>query len=220
MNSRKYIGYVRVSTERQGASGLGIEAQLESVRRYTRQQNGELVTVYTEVETGKGVNALEKRPVLKEALEHCKDIGATLIVAKLDRLARSVAFIANLMESGASFVACDNPTANELTVHILAAVAQAEVRAISTRTKEALERAKARGVKLGSPIGWNNVNGLRVKDANAFAETIRPVITKFYNDGLSLKAIASELNNKGVKTSTGKEWSKLQVKRVVERLGL
>jgi DNA invertase Pin-like site-specific DNA recombinase len=140
----KYIiGYIRVSTQKQGESGLGLEAQERALQEYARSANGIIIKTYREVETGKGNGS--NRPELVKALAHCRRAGATLVIAKLDRLARNVAFVANLMESKVDFVCCDNPHANRLTIHILAAVAEDEARAISQRTKDALATYKARG---------------------------------------------------------------------------
>src|SRR5712692_11134175 len=146
------IGYLRVSTKGQGESGLGIEAQRSAVEAYCKQAGATFNMCYTEVESGK----LADRPELARALAHARRSKATLVVAKLDRLARNVAFLSALMDSRAPFVACDNPHANRLTLHILAAVAEAEAVAISQRTKAALQAAKARGTLLGSarPDHW------------------------------------------------------------------
>jgi len=141
-----FVAYYRVSTDRQGASGLGLDAQRESVSRFVGA--GQLAAAFTEVESGrKDTN----RPQLQAALTECRKRKATLLIARLDRLARNVAFIANLMESGVDFVAVDMPQANRLTIHILAAVAEHEREMISARTKAALAQAKARGTRLGNP---------------------------------------------------------------------
>src|SRR5215472_8539959 len=147
----KYIAYYRVSTERQGKSGLGLDAQRTAVIDYLNGGGWKLLGEFTEVETGKGRNALARRPQLKAAIEVCRKQKATLLIAKLDRLARNVHFISGLMESGVEFVAVDMPMANRLTVHILAAVAEHEREMISARTKAALQAAKAKGTKLGAP---------------------------------------------------------------------
>src|SRR3954452_10651825 len=143
----KFISYLRVSTDKQGQSGLGIEAQRKAVEDYLNGGRWELLREYVEVESGKRSD----RPQLLAALAHAKATGAKVVIAKLDRLARNVAFISNLMESGVEFVAADMPMANRLTVHVLAAVAEHEREMISQRTKAALAAAKARGVKLGNP---------------------------------------------------------------------
>jgi DNA invertase Pin-like site-specific DNA recombinase len=149
MAKGKFIAYYRVSTEKQGRSGLGLEAQREAVRNHLNGGSWRLAAEVVEVESGKR----NDRPKLAEALRLCRLHGATLIIAKLDRLARNVAFISNLMESGVEFTAVDFPQANRLTVHILAAVAEHEREMISQRTKAALAAAKARGTKLGGDRG-------------------------------------------------------------------
>src|SRR5215207_3217039 len=149
MAQGKFVSYVRVSTARQGRSGLGLEAQQEAVRSYLNGGNWQLVAEVVEVESGRR----NDRPKLAEALRLCRLHSATLIIAKLDRLARNVAFISNLMESGVEFTAVDFPQANRLTVHILAAVAEHEAAMISQRTKAALAAAKARGTRLGGGTG-------------------------------------------------------------------
>src|SRR5580700_3661670 len=151
MAKGKYISYIRVSTQRQGVSGLGIEAQRQSVSEYLNGGRWTLIQELVEIESGKRSD----RPKLAEALRLCRVHGATLIIAKLDRLARNVAFISNLMESGVEFVAVDLPQANSLTVHIMAAMAEHEAKMISARTKAALSAAKARGTQLGG-MRWNS----------------------------------------------------------------
>ena len=143
--TRRFVAYYRVSTERQGSSGLGFEAQQKAVRDYLNGGAWELVAEHVEIESGKRAD----RPELAKALEACKRHKARLVIAKLDRLSRNLAFIATLMEAGVEFLAVDNPHANKLTVHILAAVAQHEREMISERTTAALQAAKARGVRLG-----------------------------------------------------------------------
>ena len=147
-----FIGYTRVSTDKQAASGLGLAGQVTAIEGYAQSAGGRLLASYQETESGRN----NDRPQLAKAMAHAKRIGATLIIAKLDRLARNVHFISGLMESGVQFVAVDNPAATPLTLHILAAVAEAEAAAISSRTKAALAAAKARGQKLGSarPGHW------------------------------------------------------------------
>jgi DNA invertase Pin-like site-specific DNA recombinase len=148
-----FVAYLRVSTVRQGESGLGLEAQRVAVEAFARQHSGTIAASFVEVETGKGSD----RPELANALEAARKGKATLLIAKLDRLARNVAFIANLMDAGVDFLACDQPFASRLTLHILAAVAEDEARRISERTKAALQAAKARGRKLGSPVAAKTV---------------------------------------------------------------
>ncbi len=155
----KIISYFRVSTKKQGRSGLGLEAQKAAVVSFVRQHDATVLAEYKEIESGKKA----KRPKLTEAIGHAKLAKATVVVAKLDRLARNVAFTSALMESGVDFVACDNPHANRLTIHILAAVAEEEGMRISQRTKDALTSARRRGVKLGSarPGHWKGREHLR-----------------------------------------------------------
>lgn len=220
------IGYLRVSTKGQGASGLGIEAQRAAVEAYARQAGAALTFAYTEVESGK----LANRPELARALAHARRSKATLVVAKLDRLARNVAFLSALMDSKVPFVACDNPHANRLTLHILAAVAEAEAKAISERTKAALTAYKARGGKLGAalPQCRNLTKEGRLKGAQragvvvaqaareAYADLL-PTITELRTRGLSLQAIADDLNAQGHTTRRGKPWNAVQVARVLSR---
>jgi DNA invertase Pin-like site-specific DNA recombinase len=169
MAKGKFISYLRVSTARQGASGLGLEAQREAVRNYLNGGHWQLVQEVVEVESGKR----NDRPAIAEALRLCRLHRATLVIAKLDRLARNVHFISSLMESGVDFVACDFPEANRLTVHILAAVAEHEAAMISARTKAALQAAKARGVALGGQRGsLERMKGMAAKGTRASA-TVR-----------------------------------------------
>jgi DNA invertase Pin-like site-specific DNA recombinase len=224
------IAYCRVSTKQQGASGLGMEAQRTAVEAHARQNGARVAGLYVEVETGK----IADRPELAKALAHARRNKATLCVAKLDRLARNVAFLSALMDSKVPFVACDNPHANRLTLHILAAVAEAEAKAISDRTKAALAAAKARGTKLGSarPGHWEGREDARRAGAQAGAKAgalarskaaaeayadLRPALAELRGKGLSLQAIADELNGQGHTTRRGKPWNPVQVARVLGR---
>ena len=223
--SKQFIGYFRVSTQRQGQSGLGLEAQRASVRKFV-EGRGELLTEYTETESGKRSD----RPELLKALAHSRRSRATLLIAKLDRLARNVAFTSSLMESGADFVAVDIPQANKLTIHILAAVAEDEAMRISQRTKAALSAYKARGGLLGSnhpkcreisrTAGkrGSKIGAKRVADlAREAYRDIEPVMRLLRKKGESLAAIAQHLNDTGHRTRRGRAWSKTQVKRVLDR---
>jgi len=222
---KRFVAYFRVSTDRQGRSGLGLEAQQAAVREFVRGR-GELVEEYTEVETGKRAD----RPQLAKALAHSRRQKATLVIAKLDRLARNVAFTATLMESGADFIACDIPEANRLTIHILAAVAEDEAHRISERTKAALAAYKARGGLLGaarpecrevsleagrkgSRIGAAKV----AENARAAYSDILPTMTLLRDNGHSLREIASHLNETRHVTRQGYSWNPTQVKRVLDR---
>jgi DNA invertase Pin-like site-specific DNA recombinase len=222
MAQGKFVAYYRVSTDRQGRSGLGLEAQQEAVRSYLDGGSWQLVEEVVEVESGKR----NDRPKLAEALKLCRLHGATLIIAKLDRLARNVAFVSNLMESGVDFVAVDFPQANRLTVHILAAVAEHEAAMISQRTRAALAAAKARGRKLGGDRGniaaisglGNQVSAVvRGQRANKRAGDLVPVIRGMQAGGASLRQVAAELTRRGLTAAQGGSWSAIQVKRVLER---
>jgi DNA invertase Pin-like site-specific DNA recombinase len=220
MANGKFVSYLRVSTARQGASGLGLEAQRAAVTGYLNGGNWSLVQEVVEVESGKR----NDRPALADALRLCRKHRATLVIAKLDRLARNVAFISNLMESGVEFVAVDMPQANRFVVHILAAVAEQEAEAISKRTKAALAAAKARGTQLGgrrvSAERWAEI-GLearvaRTAEADKWAANVLPAIRSIQAAGaVSLRQIAAGLNERNVPTPRGGEWSAVQVKRAL-----
>lgn len=221
MESKSFIAYYRVSTQRQGISGLGIDAQKEAVSRFIKQSKGaKLLGQFIEVETGKGSNALDRRPQLRRALEECKKQDAVLVIAKLDRLARNVHFVSGLMESRVRFVACDLPEANELTLHIMAAFAEAESKRISERTKEALAQAKARGIKLGK-AGWRNLKPnieKRKRKAKAFAYRLKGQIEGFRQRGLTQREMIAELNSVGITAPRGGQWSLIQLQRTLARL--
>ena len=225
--AKQIVGYVRVSTAGQGASGLGLEGQQAAIDAYAKAAGASIVRVYTEVESGRKSD----RPELAKALAHAKRSRATLVVAKLDRLARNVVFLSRLMEAKADFVACDNPAANKLTLHILAAVAEAEAEAISARTKAALTAYKARGGKLGGQLKQcrNLTQEARQRGAKAAGVAIRAKATEAYSDlapivgelrgkGFSQQAIADELNRLGHTTRRAKPWNQTQVGRVLQRM--
>ena len=208
----------------------GLEGQQSAVQDYVRRVGSEMVTSYTEVESGKRNDRVE----LAKAIAHATRSKATLVVAKLDRLARNVAFPSALMEAGIEFVACDQPHANKLTIHILAAVAEHEAEAISQRTKSALAAAKARGVKLGSARDghWEGREDRRRAGAAAGAEAAAEVnrrsadeayvdliddLQVMRNEGLSLRTIAGRLNEQGHTTRRGKPWNPMQVRNVLKR---
>jgi DNA invertase Pin-like site-specific DNA recombinase len=205
----KFVAYLRVSTARQGRSGLGLEAQREAVRGFVEAKAGKIIAPeFLETESGKR----NDRPQLQAALARCKATGATLVVAKLDRLSRNAAFLLTLRDSGVPFVAADMPEANTLTIGILAVVAQAEREAISARTKAALAAAKARGIKLGNPHGVANLkpgNGSAAasKAARAFAEGLLPMVRELEVGGLSLNAIARRFNEDGIRSRRGGIWT-------------
>lgn len=211
-----FVGYFRVSTDRQGRSGLGLEAQREAVTSFIAGR-GAMLAEFTEIESGRK----NDRPALSDALALCRQQKATLLIARLDRLARSVAFISNLMDSGVDFVAVDMPEANRLTMHILAAVAEHEREAISIRTKAALQAAKARGVKLGNPRAADAVPLAQQAiqaNANRFAETVSPLIEKLRQQDMSYAAIAAELNDRNIPTARGRSWYAATVRNALQRI--
>lgn len=207
-----FVAYYRVSTDRQGRSGLGLEAQQKAVRDYL--SGGDIVAEFIEVETGKR----NDRPELERALAACRRHKAKLVIAKLDRLSRNLAFIATLMDAGAEFIAVDNPHANKLTLHILAAVAQHEREMIGERTKAALQAAKRRGVKLGR--NGSNLALAYHKAAIDRAEQLAPVFCELRGAGLSARQMAKELIARGIPTPTGRKWHAQTVLRAMGRVGL
>lgn len=222
----KFVGYIRVSTQKQGRSGLGLEAQKESITNYLNGGRWSLVGEFVEVESGKRSD----RPELAKALSLCRLHRATLLVAKLDRLARNVAFISALMEAGVKFVAVDLPMANELTVHVMAAMAQYEAKAISERTRVALAQAKARGAVLGgrkvSADRWARIasrgrragTAARSEMASKWSADVLPIIDDIRKGGASsLREIAAGLNERQIQTRRGAEWNAVQVQRVLQR---
>jgi DNA invertase Pin-like site-specific DNA recombinase len=221
----KWISYLRVSTDRQGKSGLGIEAQRNSVAEYLNGGNWKLVREYVEVESGKRTD----RPMLAEAIKACRAYGAKLVIAKLDRLSRDAHFLLGLEKAGIDFVAADMPNANRLTVGIMAMVAEEERRMISKRTKDALAAAKRRGQKLGGDRGVVPTKKARALATDALqaradsrAADIAPIIADLRAAGAeSLRDIAAGLNEAGIPTARGRgQWSAVQVKRVMERMGV
>jgi DNA invertase Pin-like site-specific DNA recombinase len=215
-----FVAYLRVSTEGQGRSGLGLEAQREAVARHVAGTGGIIAAEFVEVESGRR----KDRPQLAAALAACRTGRATLVIAKLDRLARNVAFVSNLMESGVEFVAADMPAVNRLTVHILAAVAEEEARMISARTKAALAAASARGVQLGSPrvlardaAVSAKGNAVQVEDARRRAAAVLPYIEGARRAGAAtLAEIAEALMARGVPAPRGgRRWAPAQVRRVM-----
>lgn len=207
----RYVAYYRVSTAKQGASGLGLEAQQAAVLAHCK---AEPLAAFTEVESGKRV----VRPQLAAALALAKRERATLVIAKLDRLARNVAFIANLMESGVDIVAVDMPTANTFTLHIMAAVAEQEAKAIGERTRAALAAARARGVRLGTPDTSRLAREART-GADVFARSLTPMIEELRCAGIySVRGICRALNARGILTNRGAQWHPTSVQRLLDRV--
>jgi DNA invertase Pin-like site-specific DNA recombinase len=218
----KYVAYYRVSTDKQGRSGLGLEGQQAAVRQYLGNKGWPPIAEFTEVESGKR-NA---RPQLAAALNHCKLMRATLVVAKLDRLSRNAAFLLSLRDAGVEFVCCDNPEANRLTVGILAMVAEDETVRISERTKAALQAAKARGVKLGGDRGYRPGKKASQMAAQAKSEAaaaraflLNPIVQEIIKEGhASLAQIAAELSRREIPTPSQRgTWKPTMVSRVMKR---
>lgn len=223
---QRAVSYIRVSTQRQGASGLGLDGQRTAIEQFCHENQYELTDEFREIESGRKSD----RPVLLKALARTKALKAILVIGKLDRLARNVAFIANLMEAGVEFRACDVPTANRLTLHILSAVAEEEARAISARTKAALAAAKARGRLLGAAnprcrsltqaqrkkgaVASGKRAAALAREANAEASMVARGLSR---EGTSLRAIAAELDDRGITSRTGKPWTHVQVRRLLQR---
>jgi DNA invertase Pin-like site-specific DNA recombinase len=222
MAEGKWISYLRVSTDRQGRSGLGLEAQRKAVEEFLNGGRWQLVKEFVEVESGKRAD----RPVLADAIKACRLYGAKLVIAKIDRLSRDAHFLLGLEKAGVDFVAADMPNANRLTVGIMAMVADEERRMISARTKAALAAAKRRGVKLGGYRGGKLTRKTREAGSEAMARIaanraadVAPIVAELQAAGAtSLRAIAAGLNERNIPTARGDgEWSAVQVARVLAR---
>lgn len=217
----KYIAYYRVSTQKQGKSGLGLDAQKKMVADFVSLHGGEVVAEYTEVESGKR----DDRPELTKAIRHSSLVGGRLLVGKLDRLSRDLHFLTSLQKSRVDFVVSDMPGCDNFTINIYGSLAQRERELIASRTKAGLAAAKARGVRLGT----NNLNPELVKDASEkgvqvcrqnadeFAARVRPTIEALLTKGMSLRRVATELNSLGVKTARGGVWTATTVKNILYR---
>lgn len=225
MANGRFVSYLRVSTDKQGRSGLGLEAQRAAVTNFLNGGNWQLVAEVVEVESGKR----KDRPKLAEAIALCRAHRATLVVAKLDRLARNAAFLLNLRDAGIEFLACDMPDANRMTVGILAVVAEDEAERISARTKAALAAAKARGKVLGGFRGHAasaedaaNARAAKSRKADERAANLAPILARLDPDGsASLRSLARRLNEESVPTPSGNgEWTAAAVARLRERLGV
>lgn len=228
MTGGTWISYYRVSTERQGLSGLGLDAQRKAVADFLNGGNWQVLAEYTEIESGKR----NDRPELAKAMQHAKASGATLLIAKLDRLSRDASFLLGLRDGGVEICACDMPEANRMMVGIMALVAEHEREAISARTKAALAAAKARGVKLGNSgksmdalraigvglPGWRAGAESAIRDADAHAARVRPIIEALRAEGIvSLSGMARELGVRGIKTMRGGQWTATAVRNLLAR---
>jgi DNA invertase Pin-like site-specific DNA recombinase len=223
----KIVAYYRVSTAKQGKSGLGLEAQQMAVESYAKANDGAIIKSYTEVETGKRADRQE----LGKAIAHARMSKGTLVIAKLDRLARNVAFTSALMDAGCDFKACDNPFADRFTIHILAAVAEKEAKDISNRTKSALAAYKARGGSLGSARpecrtnlsqeamakGQRMASEARTRYAKEAYADLVPLMMQLRQEGKTYRGIADHLNQEGYTTRRGKPWNHVQARLVLER---
>ena len=216
-----FVVYLRVSTDRQGKSGLGLEAQRAAVTDHVAGK-GQIAAEYVEIESGKK----NRRPQLARAMAEAKRIGAVLLIAKLDRLARNVAFIANLLESGVEIAAADMPEANRFLLHVMAAVAEHEAQAISDRTRAALAAAKARGVALGWSMPERRDEqrqasrkgaAKNAQKADQHAANVQPIIHQIAAEGASLRKIANELNTRGIRTARGGLWYAATVRNALQR---
>lgn len=223
--AKRYVTYLRVSTTKQGDSGLGIEAQRSAVEQYVSRsgESPSILKEYLEIESGKRAD----RPQLHAAIKHAELSGARLVIARLDRLSRDVHFLSGLQIAGVDFVAADMPDANKLTVHMMAAVAQHERERISSNTKAALQAAKARGKKLGNPNGAKHLAGRGnaeavtaiVVKADMKAERLRETIEGLAASGIvSARSVANALNSQGIRSSRGGTWSATTVQRLLARL--
>lgn len=215
------VAYIRVSTAGQGKSGLGIEAQRQAIARFAEVEGFEIAAEHIEVETGKGAHALDRRPVLAAALAEAKRLRCAVVVAKLDRLSRDVAFIAGLMAQRVPFVVAElGSGVDPFVLHLYAALAEKERAMISARTTAALAAAKAKGTRLGNPnIGEAQAKGTASTKASAdrFAANVLPLILPLKAEGATLRQIADELNARGVETARGGKWAATQVSDILRR---
>lgn len=222
--SSHFVAYLRVSTQKQGYSGLGLEAQREIITNYLGE--AKIANEFIEVESGRH----NDRPKLKEALDLCRKSGGTLIVAKLDRLARNVSFLAQLLDSDVEIIFCDFPQANKMVLHILGAIAQYEAELTATRTKQALQAKKARGARLGNPehlmnkhqvaiANSNNTNRTKAKN-NPNNKRAVALLKVMVAQGQSLTSMANTLNSEGFTTANGYRFSAATVLRLINRYNL
>lgn len=216
----KFITYLRVSTQKQGESGLGLEAQRNTVKIHAQQKKADIIAEFVEVESGKK----NDRPKLNEAIQFAKDNNAVLLIAKLDRLSRNAGFIFKLRDTGVQFECCDIPDANTLTIGIFATVAQHERERISERTKQALAAKKDRGEQLGKPENLDDAARMKGAKANRLKaeqneanKRAKLMAVSLRQSGKSFQQIANELNNNGFYTPTGKHWNVGSLNRLVNR---
>lgn len=221
---KKIVGYLRVSSQEQGRSGLGLESQEAAIRSFATRTGGELVKVFTEIESGK----INNRPVLCEALRFAELIGGELVIHRLDRLSRDLNFITTLQKANVEFRVVDMPEADKFTIQLFGCLAEKERTLISERTKGALAAARARGVKLGTPRNLTAAGRTKgaatraaglVASADIFAAKVKPMIDEMREQGLSLRGVAAQMNKSGVLTARGKTgaWTATAIKNVLRR---
>lgn len=220
---QKVIAYIRVSTKQQGRSGLGLEAQRLAITQFAERENINLIAEFVEVESGKGSDALDRRPELSSAIREAKMSNAHIIVAKLDRLSRDVHFISGLMVERVPFIVADlGINADPFMLHLYAALAEKERSVISQRTKDSLKAAKARGVKLGNRTNIDEArkkSSITIKqNADDFAKRVYPVIKMYLDQGVTLRGIAHNLNKRREKTARGGQWQAAQVSSIIKRI--
>ena len=215
-------GYLRVSTQEQGRSGLGLEAQRNTIEQFAQAHGIELLGLVEEIQTGKGQDALTRRPKLAGLLRQCRREKAALIVARTSRLARNVAFGASILEAPVRFISCDaGLDADRFNLHIRMSLDEQERNRISEQTRAGLQAAKRRGKKLGNPSkvslmkATRNSVAVRQQAAMVFAESMLPLLRGYQQQGYSLRAIADDLNRKGVATYRGGEWRASQLCRML-----
>jgi DNA invertase Pin-like site-specific DNA recombinase len=222
-NMPRAVAYYRVSTQRQGRSGLGIEAQRAAVARFAEAEGMIILQEFTEIETGKGADALDRRPQLAAALALARQTKCPVVVAKLDRLSRDVAFIARLMVQRVPFIVAElGAHADPFMLHLYAALAEKEQRMISERTKAALTSRKTTGMKLGNPTSTAEAAAkgrkMSIEEADRFAQTVLPIIASIQRSGItSLRGLAIALNNRGVPTARNGQWQVSNVRNILAR---
>jgi DNA invertase Pin-like site-specific DNA recombinase len=220
---RPLVAYLRVSTDRQGKSGLGLDAQRAALAAFAQANGFEIIAEYQEVETGKGADALDRRPQLAAALAHARKRRCAIVVAKLDRLSRDVAFIAGLMAQRVPFIVAElGVDADPFMLHVYAALAEKERAMIADRTRKALQALKAQGAKLGNPTNLSEASkagaAVNAREADAFAANVLPIIRELQAANVtSRRGIAAALNARAVRTMRGGMWSAMQVGRILER---
>jgi len=213
----QFIAYRRVSTAEQGKSGLGLEAQAAAIAQAIASRGGRLLADYEEVQTGKGSDALDRRPVLADALRVAKARRAVLIVSRLDRLSRNLHFVSGLIDRGVDLAVADMPKADKRMLQVFAMVAEWERDAIASRISAALQAKKARGEQVGHPETLQPLNGARAAGARAFAERLAPTLAAYRAQDMTQRGMVAALNQAGVPTAQGGEWGLVQLQRVLRR---